>query len=56
MFPTVVVARNNLINSLSLIPFNDIQAMLHLIKEAFDYRNNQLTKSQFRLTTKYAHG
>lgn len=48
MFPTVMVARNNLI--LCLIPFNDSQAMLHLIKEVFDYRNNQLTQSQFTLT------
>lgn len=54
MFPTVMVARNNLINTLCLIPFSDSQAMLHLIKGAFDYRNNQLTKSQFSLATKYA--
>lgn len=49
-----MVARNNSINTLCLIPFNYIQAMLHLIKGAFDYRNNQLTESQFTLATKYA--
>lgn len=54
MFPTVMVDKKNLINTLCLIPFNDIQEMLHLIKGAFDYRNNQLKESQFTLATKYA--
>lgn len=49
-----MVARNNLINTLCLTLFNDIQAMLHLIKGVFDYRNNQLTQSQFTLATEYA--
>lgn len=51
-----MVARNNLINTLCLIAFNDSQAMLHLIKGVFDYRNNQLTQCQFTLATKYACG
>lgn len=49
-----MVARKSLINTLCLIPFNDIQAMPRLIKGVFDYRNNQLTESQFTQATKYA--